>query len=85
MRYNITVKALLSLFYGETWIQIYLDGRTYEFDTDEVPECILNAIIDTIDSPEYYTSVHPLCINISDEENNIDGKEFYQTYNNFEI
>ena len=59
----ITVKELFDLIINCDEIRIYIGGKTYLFNSENLPDEIGNEYVDSIDNPVYETE-RPLCINV---------------------
>lgn len=76
----IKVNDILDLMPNCSIIQIYVSGDTYEFPVYELPNEVKHMTVLTIDDPYYSEKPHPLCLNLSEDENFDDYKKFRETY-----
>lgn len=80
------VSTIVGLLYAETEVDIYLlrEGRTYRFDSDDLPDEISFCCVHSIDDPSKADGARPLCINIDDEEQLDDVQEFVEMFSDYE-
>lgn len=83
----MTVEKLASMIMHTTQIDVYLmrEGKTYRFDNDDLPDEVAYCIVHSIDDPFNANGACPLCINIDDEEEFDNVKEFIEKFSDYEV
>ena len=81
---DITVSMIASLFLQVSNVRIYMDGQTWEFECDDLPEEISEMKVRSIDNPEL--ALHPTALTLNLDENDMkyeEWKAFKETYSDY--
>ena len=65
---KITVTDLCNLFPQSTTVRIYMGGITWEFDSDDIPDQIVDMEVNTIDDPYLCLAPYPLTMNLNEND-----------------
>lgn len=77
-----TVDNIMDLMINNDYsLRFYVNGRTFEFTENDIPDDLKYMIVESIDDP-YYQSNIPLCLNIS-EENFDDFNAFEEEFSEY--